>query len=72
MTAEELVAAARRLDREARQHKSAAARHRRLAQDAREQQAIIEARCRQLGIAVIYQPGEGDAPWPNPSSTSRP
>lgn len=61
MAGEHLVQAARRFDREARQHKAAASRHRRLAQEAREQQAAIEAQCAALGIAVSYepQPGEG-------------
>jgi len=60
MTGEDLVTTARQLDREARRHKQAAARHRRLAQDARDRQARVEAQLAAIGITVTYQPTKGE------------
>ncbi len=60
MTGQELVKAARDLDREARRHKRAASHHRRLAQDARDRQAKIEAQLAALGISVTYENPQGE------------
>lgn len=55
-----LIAEHERLGREARNHKRAANQHRQAARAARAEQAEIEQRCRQLGIAITFQSGEGD------------
>lgn len=53
-----LVEQARRLDRKARHHKHKAGQHKQALREARQRQSEIEARCRELGIAVTYE-GEG-------------
>ncbi|MBW8638998.1 hypothetical protein K1W69_17510 [Hoeflea sp. WL0058] len=55
-----LLAEHRRLDSQAKTHKREADRHRKAARAARAKQAEIEARCKALGIAVTFSPGEGD------------
>lgn len=71
MTGDALVAEHRRLGRAARDHKRAAARHRKSAQLARAQQAEIEAECRKRGIAVsIHTEGEGDIHGRSPGAAA--
>lgn len=60
MTDTDLVKAARELDREARRHKKAASHHRRLAQEARDRQAKIEAQLAAIGITVTYENSQGE------------
>ncbi len=56
------------LDVRAQHHKRESQRHREAARDCRQQQAEVEAKCRALGIEIIYP--RRDIPWRNHSSTS--
>lgn len=60
MAGADLVQAARALDLAARRHKREASRHRRLAQEARDRQAQIEAQLAALGITVTYETPNGE------------
>jgi predicted TIM-barrel fold metal-dependent hydrolase len=70
VSAEEWVKRARRLDDAARHHKREEGRHRRAAQQARQQLADLTRECERLGITIsIQKTGEGLSPWPKTRSS---
>lgn len=53
------------------EHKAAMRRHRHALAERAAELAALKRECASRGIRLVL-PGEGENPWPNPSSTSTP